>query len=133
MWRASSRRSIDLPELLPPLTLSAEVRHNLFLAVKEALNNVVKHARATLVQVRLRLDESSFTLTLEDDGRGFTPEAPPKNNGNHARTMSGHGLGNLEKRLVASGGICRIKQRTGPGNARGIDDLFQAPALASFG
>ena len=36
---------LDVPDRLPVVTLTADIRHNLFLAVKEALNNVVKHAR----------------------------------------------------------------------------------------
>lgn len=46
-------RRLDVPAELPPYVLPAEVRHNSFLAIKEALNNVVKHARATEACLRL--------------------------------------------------------------------------------
>ena len=46
---AAIRCRLNIPVQLPPLALSAEVRHNVFLAFKEGLNNIVKHARATEV------------------------------------------------------------------------------------
>ena len=49
----------------------ADTRHNVFLAFKEALNNVVKHARASEVWVRLQLQPDHFILEIEDDGRGL--------------------------------------------------------------
>ena len=60
-----------MPGHLPPLPLSADVRHNLFLAVKEALNNIVKHAQAREVRLRLIQEHGRLTLVIEDDGRGF--------------------------------------------------------------
>jgi len=45
------------------------VRYNLFLALKEALNNIVKHAHATEVRVGLRLENKAFTLVIQDNGR----------------------------------------------------------------
>ena len=62
---------LDVPEHLPAARLTADVRHNLFLAVKEALNNVVKHAEAREVWLRLIQDGSRVTLVIEDDGHGF--------------------------------------------------------------
>ena len=62
---------MDFPAVVPAMHIEAELRYNLFLAVKEALNNVVKHAHATEVQLHFRLDAKAFTLVVEDNGHGF--------------------------------------------------------------
>src|SRR6185437_8380078 len=57
---ADLRCRMDLPVELPDTHVNAELRYNLFLAIKEALNNVVKHAHATEVHLRLQLEPNSF-------------------------------------------------------------------------
>jgi signal transduction histidine kinase len=74
---ASIRCRLDLPASLPPYPLSAQERHNLFLVIKEALNNIVKHAHATEVRLRMTLAQHTFTITIEDNGQGFTPPTEP--------------------------------------------------------
>jgi signal transduction histidine kinase len=59
--------------------MDAELRYNLFLSLKEALNNVVKHAHATEVRIELRLEKDSFTLTVQDNGQGMPARAPNRN------------------------------------------------------
>jgi len=112
---AEVRCRMDLPVELPTTHVSAEVRYNLFLALKEVLNNIVKHAQATEVRLGLQLETDAFTLIVEDNGRGLsevkTGEAP---NG-VTRIASGSGLGNLEKRLTAIGGRCEIHSEPGRG------------------
>ena len=105
-----------MPEHLPAARLTADVRHNLFLAVKEALNNVVKHAEAREVWLRLIQDGSRVTLVIEDDGHGFggLAAAPPPG----ARAPSGQGLDNLVSRLAAIGGRCSISSQPGRGPGR---------------
>jgi signal transduction histidine kinase len=102
---AGIRCRMDMPTELPPLHLPAELRYNLFLALKEALNNVVKHAHATEVRLSLRLQDKGFTLTVEDNGQGITSI---RDTGNGDRLVGGHGLPNLEKRLAAIGGRCVV-------------------------
>ena len=70
---AGIRCRMDLPVPLPAARVEAELRYNLFLALKEALNNVVKHAQATEVWLRLRVEAKTFTLVVEDNGRGLPP------------------------------------------------------------
>ena len=67
------RCRLDVPVQLPPWPVTAEVRHNLFLAFKEALHNVVKHAAASEASVSLTTDARAFTLAVRDHGRGFVP------------------------------------------------------------
>jgi signal transduction histidine kinase/ligand-binding sensor domain-containing protein len=109
---AGIRCRIDLPAVIPPLHVEAETRYNLFLALKEALNNIVKHAQASEAWLRLRLDENGFTLVVEDNGRGL-PESGTEGHGR--RIVSGHGICNLEKRLLAAGGTCVIQSAPGKG------------------
>ncbi len=71
---AGIRCRMDLPVALPEARVDAELRYNLFLALKEALNNVVKHAKATEVWLRLRVGDKSFTLVVEDNGRGLVTD-----------------------------------------------------------
>ena len=90
---AGLRYRTDVPIQLPPITIPPEVRHNIFLAFKEAVNNVVKHAQASEVWIRLRLQPDSFTFSVEDDGRGpgglDAPAAQTRN-----------GLRNMRKRMA---------------------------------
>jgi signal transduction histidine kinase/ligand-binding sensor domain-containing protein len=111
---AGIRCRLDLPARLPAVNLPAEMRHNLFLAVKEALNNVVKHAHASEVRLCLELFARSFKLTIEDNGCGL-------NGGDHAkavhqgRVSTGHGLPNLQQRLETAGGRCVLASQPGQG------------------
>lgn len=92
---AGMRYRVDVPAQLPPVALPPEVRHNVFLAFKEAVNNVVKHAQASEAQVRLQLLDGRFVLTVQDNGRGLgDPEAARLRNG----------LKNMRKRLNDVGG-----------------------------
>ena len=91
---AGIRCRMDLPATLPSIRVGAELRHNLFLAVKEALNNVVKHSRATEVWLRLRMEGQGFTLIVEDNGVGcdIDATAPRKINSEGERLAGGSEL-----------------------------------------
>ena len=96
--------------------MTSEVRHNVFLALKEALHNVVKHAAATEVRVSLRALAGGFCLVLADNGRGFELgvvggiRSPSEDS---ARLSAGNGLLNMRKRLEEIGGRCEWS--TAPG------------------
>jgi signal transduction histidine kinase len=131
---AGIRCRMDLPSALPLVQVAAESRYNLFLALKEALNNIVKHAHASEVWLRLRLAPGRFTLVLEDNGQGLATASPSSNNpGGNAesgeRLYSGHGLGNLEQRLAAIGGSCAV--RSAPGQGTRIEMTIHLPGRAS--
>ena len=96
----------DLPDELPDQPLTAEARHSLFLACKEAIHNIIKHAAASEVWIRLKLDGDNFSLAIEDNGKGFDPEILREH---------GHGLTNMRKRLEESGGRCEIKSQSAGG------------------
>lgn len=120
---AGIRCRMDLPLALPAMRIDAELRYNLFLALKESLNNIVKHANATEVWLRLKIEADSFTLIVEDNGRGLsaTPVGHDVRSAGQGiataqateRLASGSGLENLKKRLAAIGGDCTV--HSGPG------------------
>jgi signal transduction histidine kinase/ligand-binding sensor domain-containing protein len=89
----------DAPIEIPPLPLSAETRHNLYLACKEAINNATKHAHATEVKIQAELLPHGFRLAILDNGQGFETDAP---------RSRGSGLRNLKQRLEQLGGRCVI-------------------------
>jgi signal transduction histidine kinase len=103
--QAQLRCRLEIPETPPAVPMSSQVRHNLIMVVKEALHNVIKHARATEVRLRIAFETSALTICLHDDGCGFDPASCPP----------GNGLGNLERRLQAIGGSFTIESRLGAG------------------
>ncbi len=107
---AGIRCHLNVPVQLPQWPLTAEARHKLFLTVKEALHNVVKHAGASEVSVSLTLEADSFSLVIEDNGHGFAPQPVaaevPSNLG---RIEYGNGLPNMRHRLAEIGGYCKIQ------------------------
>ncbi|HXG47318.1 MAG TPA: two-component regulator propeller domain-containing protein [Methylomirabilota bacterium] len=115
---AGVRCRLDVPLRLPALPVRAEVRHNLFLAFKEAVHNVVRHAGATEVHVCFHHQSFDCRLTLRDNGRGFTPhsaEVAPVAETRPARPASGNGLTNMHQRLEEIGGQCTIDSMPGQG------------------
>jgi signal transduction histidine kinase/ligand-binding sensor domain-containing protein len=116
---------IDMPTELSPCPLTSEIRHNLFLAVKEALNNAIRHAGANRVTVALQLAPDGFALVVEDDGRGFDPARvgtvaaggglPATATPTESESGQGNGLGNMRRRLEEMGGRCEIASRLGVG------------------
>jgi signal transduction histidine kinase len=83
---ARMRFVLDVPLVLPSMPLSAEVRHNLLLTTREALQNAVTHAAATEVHLTLKLNEAGVSIAIEDNGKGFEPDSIPAN---------GNGLPNM--------------------------------------
>jgi signal transduction histidine kinase len=82
------------------------VRHNLFLVVKEALNNVARHAQASEVRFRVTNTETQLCITIEDNGKGF--EHAPAN-------ATADGLRNMRQRMDEIGGKFQIESQPGSG------------------
>lgn len=112
---AGLRYRVDMPNELPEVNLPPEVRHNVFLAFKESVNNVVKHAQATEARVRLHLDDGNFTFEIEDNGKGLAG-AELKSDRN--------GLRNMRNRMEDVGGSFSI----GPAAGQGTLVRLTAPA-----
>jgi ligand-binding sensor domain-containing protein/signal transduction histidine kinase len=97
---------VDLPDRIPDRTMSPEVRHNLFLVVKEALNNIAHHAQAGQVCLRVTATEEQIGITVEDNGQGFA-HAP--------QNASADGLRNMRQRMEEISGQFRIESQPGTG------------------
>jgi signal transduction histidine kinase/ligand-binding sensor domain-containing protein len=107
---------LQLPSEVPPCRLSADVRHNLFCAVKEALHNVLKHAKASRVRITIEVHPSKLAVTINDDGQGFETADIFKASGNGKPAMhTGDGLLNMRERLEAVSGGCVIESAQGQG------------------
>jgi signal transduction histidine kinase len=97
---------LDFPNDLPRVTLTAELRRNVFLTLKEALHNVAKHAHAKHVRVQLRADNGELLLVIADDGKGF---ATAQTNGTR------NGLTNMRSRVEELGGTFTLRSAAAQG------------------
>jgi len=104
----------EVPVSLPALPLRADVRHNVFLAVRESFNNVLKHSKCSEVWLRIKLDDGRVTLEVADNGCGFVPETVP---------AGGNGLENMRARLTEDGGHAILI--TAPGKGTCARFVFQ--------
>jgi len=113
---AGIRCRLNLAPDLPRVRLTTEVRHNLFLAYKEALHNIAKHSRASEVRIDFGVTGHELKLVVEDNGLGFglgrVENGVPCGPG---RIATGNGLENISRRVVEIGGTCRIQSEPGRG------------------
>ena len=107
---AGIRCRLDFPESVPAYPMPSPQRHSLFLAAKEALQNIVKHAEAGQVWIRLKLEPDTLMLLVEDDGKGGDTEMLTGASG----TLAGNGQSNMQKRMEQLGG--RFARLARPGN-----------------
>jgi signal transduction histidine kinase len=98
--------SVDLRSQLGKERLPAETETALYRIVQEALTNILKHASATRVTVRLSRDERSVSLVVQDDGRGFDPESV---------RQGGLGLIGMRERVALLGGRLTVESSEGAG------------------
>ena len=105
---------LSLPREMPVCPLSSELRHNLFLAFEETLNNVLKHSGATKVKVAMNFPAHGLEIKIADNGKGFD-KAPPPENFSPRRGGGGNGLNNMRQRLEDLGGECLIAGDAGHG------------------
>ena len=103
----------EIPLQVPDHSLSTDARHNLFLAVKEALHNALKHSGATEVRVRIEVLDRTLVVTLTDNGGGFAAQAAAA--GPPGGRRIGNGLANMRQRLEAIGGHSAITSEPGQG------------------
>jgi signal transduction histidine kinase len=110
---AGLRYRLDVPAQLPKTDISPETRHNVFLAAKEAVTNIVKHSGASEAAIRMRLEAESFTLEIQDNGRG---PAGLKSKAAESR----NGLRNMRKRMEDVGGRFSIEPAPQGGTVVGL-------------
>ncbi|HEX4343521.1 MAG TPA: ATP-binding protein, partial [Verrucomicrobiae bacterium] len=100
------RCRLDFPTEVPEYELSTDLRHNLFLVIKEALHNIFKHASATEVWLRAAMDGQALEVVIEDNGRGFA--SVPDD-------ALADGLRNMKPRMAEIGGSFRVESQPGSG------------------
>lgn len=93
--------------------ISYEFRHNVSLAVKECVNNVLKHSHATELDMKIGLENKILVVTITDNGIGLTEDS-------HG---TGHGLENLHRRMKSICGTCWFEPLT----AGGLRIVLRAP------
>ena len=91
------------PDAIPPVEISGEKRRNIFLCIKESLNNIVKHANANRVEIFFSVDQH-LQITIKDNGRGL--------NTAEIRLFS-NGISNMRKRMENIGGSFSIDNHNG--------------------
>jgi len=81
-------------------------RHQLFLAFKEALTNIVRHSGATEVRLNIQAEQGQISLTIADNGRGWTEAG---------QTEGMDGVANMRARLEKLGGRFEVNSKSGKG------------------
>jgi signal transduction histidine kinase len=103
--RTPLRLRFHVQDLPHEVQVSSSTRHNISLAVKEAVHNVIKHAKASEVTIRMVFNNSLLDISVHDDGSGFQRVDP----------IHGNGLTNMTQRLQQIGGTCVIESKPGQG------------------
>ncbi|HJQ97146.1 MAG TPA: ATP-binding protein, partial [Candidatus Polarisedimenticolaceae bacterium] len=89
-------------------------RRELYLLLKEAVSNAIRHAGARTIEITVDARAGGFVAEVRDDGRGFDPAAPPASRG-------GRGLGNMRRRAERLGGELTVTSAAGSGTTVRID------------
>jgi signal transduction histidine kinase len=106
---------LELPEFLPEIILNSDVRHNLFLAVKEALNNIVKHADATEARLQIAIEAGHLVVAIQDNGRGIGVKSSSNGDQNISSGAQRDGLSNMSKRMANIAGKMELESLPGGG------------------
>jgi len=89
------------------IELDSTMETELYRIAQEALNNVIKHARATCVEIKLENEDGIYNLSIRDDGNGFDPIL--------ATQSKGFGLRNIRDRAREIGGKFLLETSPGQG------------------
>jgi ligand-binding sensor domain-containing protein/signal transduction histidine kinase len=106
------RCQFNVPPTLPRWRLSSDVRHNVFLAIKEALNNALKHSGASQVDLTIGVLPQAFEIVVEDNGHGLEPEP---GDGSAKLKRTGRGLINIRERMQSIKGSFELTSKPGQG------------------
>jgi signal transduction histidine kinase len=101
----------DVDELFPE-----ELRINFYRIVQEALSNIMKHAQATEVNVHILRTNTIVVLSIQDNGRGFTPAAHTGQAG-----LGGFGLTGMAERATLLGGRLKVRSEPGSGTMMSVE------------
>jgi ligand-binding sensor domain-containing protein/two-component sensor histidine kinase len=85
--------------------LPMDYRQNLYMILKEAINNCLKHSKCHQIQLKTKVTSRKLEIILNDDGNGFEQQ----------RSLWGNGLHNMKQRAQAIGGSIKISSLPGSG------------------
>ncbi|HKS38894.1 MAG TPA: two-component regulator propeller domain-containing protein [Verrucomicrobiae bacterium] len=110
---------LDMPATIPRVPIPSRLRQEVAAMFKEALRNVIQHAQAKRVTIRLAVEAERLLLSVQDDGKGFASlarqnTAAAKGDA-RSRAAAGNGLRNFRSRSEGLGGSCRIESAPGRG------------------
>jgi len=100
------RCRLDVESEIPATPFDLPVRRNLFLAVKEALNNAAKHSAASEVFLRIFRHNQKLTVVVEDNGKGFDPTRVD---------AARNGMTNMSQRMDEIDGFYTVASQPGSG------------------
>jgi len=95
----------DISNLPAHIQISSQIRHNIYLAAKEAVNNVIKHANASEITIQIKLVNDCLVVSIRDNGCGLVA----------GKIKRGNGLANIENRMNNIGGAFLIESSIGHG------------------
>jgi ligand-binding sensor domain-containing protein/signal transduction histidine kinase len=116
---------LDFPETVPSLSVPGDLRRDILLAFKEALNNVARHSEAQVVAITLAVppEGQNIVVTVTDDGKGLSEDRVNATN---------NGLRNMRERLARRGGGVEITSASGRGACVKISALLAANPSTTF-
>jgi signal transduction histidine kinase len=125
----------DAPDTAHDTRLGASIRREVFLIFKESVNNVLKHACATRVEIKFRLEGGRLELSVSDDGRGFDPVDSVTLSGEYEPTdgTGGNGLFSMRRRASEMGGCFDVRSKPGEGTTVTLNLPASATAHAENG
>lgn len=91
---------LHFPHEVPGFGITKESHRQVLMVLKESLNNIVKHSKATQVEVKVEINHDNFTLVIRDNGVGINVTQKP-----------GNGLGNMRSRMTTIGGVFKLESQ----------------------
>jgi signal transduction histidine kinase len=101
------RCRLDVDESLPEHSLKSAVRHDLFLAAREAIHNAARHSDASELHIDIHASDARAEIRISDDGCGFDPD----------RDQGGNGMRNMQARAAAAGASFILDAEPGKGSS----------------
>jgi len=102
----------SIPDVIPLRMISSEEKRNIYLVVKEAVHNAIKHSKASNIKLAAQIT-GSLIITVSDNGIGFDPEQ---------QKFKGNGLSNYQKRMLLLNGTVSLQS-----GENGTTIIFQKP------
>ena len=112
---------LDFPDPVQSTRLDVDLRRDLYLVFKEAINNAARHSKCSAVAIALRATGSELCLEVTDDGVGF----------DLASGSEGNGLGSMRRRAERLGGSLDVVSAPGAGTAVRLRMPFRESAMAA--